>query len=135
MKHEQTHIEKNADFFEGDIRTIAKNNDLFKRVIYTGPRCQLAVMSIPAGDDSGEEVHANVDEILVVVDGKGEATLNGRMQSVEKHGVIFATAGTHCNVRNPGRKALKLMIVYAPPAYADSTVDHTKAEALYDEHA
>ena len=132
MKH--NHIEKNPDFFEGDIRKIAENNDLFRRVIYTGPRCQLAVMSVRAGDESNEEVHSNADQVSVVVVGRGEAILNGRVQPIEQHSVVFVTAGARHNVRNTGRKALKLVTIYAPPAYADGTVEHTKEEAMCDEH-
>jgi len=135
MKHKRPHIEKNEQFFEGDIKKIAMDNEFFRRVIYTGPRCQLAVMSIPAGGDSDEEIHANADQIAFIVDGEGEAVLNGRVQPGEKHCVIFVTAGTRHHVRNTGYRALKLVTVYAPPGHADGTVHHTKEEAMQEEHA
>jgi mannose-6-phosphate isomerase-like protein (cupin superfamily) len=131
MKHQEIHLEKNRDFLDGDLKKIAKQNDSFRQVIYTGPHCQLVVMSIRPGEDIGEKIHMNTDQILVTVDGTGEATLNGQVQPVEENTVIFVTAATRHNVRNTGRRALKLVMVYAPPEYADGTLQSTKDEAMH----
>jgi mannose-6-phosphate isomerase-like protein (cupin superfamily) len=135
MKHKDIHVEDNARFFDGNIKRIAKDNDFFRRVLYTGPHSQLVVMSIPVGDDIGEEAHANTDQILFVVDGDGQAILNGEVQPAEEHSVIFVTAGTRHNIKNIGHKALKLFTVYAPPEHAEGTVHKTKEEAMHEEHA
>ncbi len=134
MKYKDIHVENNARVFEGDIKRIAKDNDFFRRVLYTGPHSQLVVMSIPVGDDIGEETHANTDQILFVVDGEGQAILNGQVQPAEEHSVIFVTAGTRHNIKNIGHKALKLFTVYAPPEHAEGTVHKTKEDAMH-EHA
>jgi len=135
MKHKETHIEKNPQFFDANIKKIAKSNHYFRQVVYTGPHCQLVVMSIPPGDDIGEEVHAHTDQIFVVVDGKGQAVLTGQVQPAEEHNVIFVKAGTRHNIKNTGHEDLKLVTVYAPPQHADGTVHKTKEEAMQAEHA
>lgn len=131
MKHRQMHIEKNRDFLEGDIKQIAKRNQFFRQVIYTGPHCQLVVMSIPPGEDIGERILMNTDQIFVAVQGEGQAMLNGQVQPAEENSVIFVTAATRHNLKNTGSKPLKLVTVYAPSEYADGTVQRTKDEALH----
>ncbi len=135
MKHKHTHVESNPQFFDANINKLAKRNDYFRQVIYTGRHCQLVLMSIPAGEEIGEEVHARTDQILVVVAGDGEAILDGQVQRADEHSVIFVKAGTRHNVKNTGHKDLKLFTIYSPPEHADGTVHKTKLEALREEYA
>ena len=127
--------QSNSRFFEGDIKKIAKDNRFFRQVIYTGPHSQLVVMSIPPGEEIGEEAHPKTDQLLVIVDGEGQAVLDGKRQPADEHNVIFVTAGTVHNIKNTGRKALKLFTVYSPPAHAEGTVHKTREEAIREEEA
>ena len=127
--------QSNSRFFEGDIKKIAKDNRFFRQVIYTGPHSQLVVMSIPPGEEIGEEAHPKTDQLLVIVDGEGQAVLDGKQQPADEHNVIFVTAGTVHNIKNTGRKALKLFTVYSPPAHAEGTVHKTREEAIREEEA
>ena len=52
-------------------------NSDFRRVLYTGKNLQLVLMSIPAGGEIGEEVHATHDQFLRVDAGAGEAVIDG----------------------------------------------------------
>lgn len=85
-------------------------------------------MSIPPGEDIGEEVHANTDQIVVIVDGDAEAIVDGRPELAGEHNIIFVTAGTRHNIRNTGTKELKLFTVYAPPEHKDGTVHKTREQ-------
>lgn len=131
MKHRQVYLEKNRDFLEGDIKYIAKKNDFFRQVIYTGPHCQLVVMSIPPGEDIGETIRMNTDQIVVTVEGEGQAILNGEVQPADQHSVIFVTAATRLNLKNTGSIPLKLVMLYAPPEYPDGMIHATKVEAMH----
>jgi len=135
MKIHEPKVERNTKFFDGNIKKLAKTNSFFRQVIYTGPYSQLVVMSIPPGEDIGEEVHANTDQILVIVDGDAEAIVDGRPEPAGEHNVIFVTAGTRHNIRNIGTKELKLFTVYAPPEHKDGTVHKTREEAMQEEAA
>jgi mannose-6-phosphate isomerase-like protein (cupin superfamily) len=135
MKIHEPTVERNTKFFDGNIKKLAKTNSFFRQVIYTGPCSQLVVMSIPPGEDIGEEVHANTDQILVIVDGDGEAIVDGRHEPAGEHNVIFVTAGTRHNIRNTGTKELKLFTVYAPPEHKDGTVHKTREDAMQEEAA
>ena len=64
--------------FSADIAARAKANSFFREVVSTGPHAQVVVMSIPAGGEIGEEVHADVDQVLVFVAGAGAAVLEGQ---------------------------------------------------------
>lgn len=135
MKSHEPYAEQNPRFFEGNIKKIATENRYFRQVLHTGPHSQLVVMSIPPGEEIGEEVHSKTDQLLVIVDGKGEAVLDEKRQPADEHNVIFVTAGTVHNIRNTGNKDLKLFTVYSPPAHAAGAIHKTREEAMREEEA
>ena len=104
------------------------NND-FRRVLYTGPNLQLVVMSLQPGEEIGEEVHEHTDQFFRVEDGTGEIVVDGRETRIESDMVMLVPAGTKHNIRNTGKKALKVYTLYAPPEHADGTVHRTKEDA------
>ena len=107
----------------------AKENDAFRSVLFTGERAQLVVMSLRPGEDIGEEVHANVDQLLYAVDGEGAAVIEDEETAFAAGSLFFVPKGTRHNVKNTGGEPLKLFTVYAPPQHADGTVHRTKADA------
>lgn len=115
--------------FEGDLREIAKENEDFRRVLFTGAFSQLVVMALHPSEEIGYEVHT-VDQILYAVEGEGEAILNGVPESFEKGDVVVVPAGVQHNIRNTDDKPLKLFTIYAPPQHPAGTVHSTKADAL-----
>lgn len=117
-----------------DIKKITKENTNFRTVLYTGKYTQIVAMSIPVGGDIGEEVHPNTDQIIFIVDGDGEAILNGETRRIEEHDVVFVPAGTTHNFKNIDDEELKLFTVYAPPEHPDGTVHKTKEDAQKEEH-
>jgi mannose-6-phosphate isomerase-like protein (cupin superfamily) len=118
--------------FEGDLKAIAKDNDDFRRVLFTGTHSQLVVMALAPHEEIGEEVHT-VDQILYAVEGEGEAIVGGIVQSFEKGDVVAVPAGAQHNIRNTDKKPLKLFTVYAPPQHPAGTVHHMKSDALAGE--
>jgi mannose-6-phosphate isomerase-like protein (cupin superfamily) len=115
--------------FVQNIKELTKENTNFRKVLQTGKYSQIVVMNIPVNGDIGEEVHQNTDQMLFFIDGEGEAIVNGEIQRVEEHDVVFVPAGTIHNFKNVGDKDLKLFTVYAPPEHSDGTVHATKADA------
>ena len=63
--------------FNEDIIERATQNGHFREVLSTGPHSQVVVMSIPTGEEIGEETHDDVDQVLVFTAGEGEAILDG----------------------------------------------------------
>ncbi len=112
-----------------DIVKLARGNDAFRREIATGEHSQVVAMTIPAGEEIGEEVHQENDQLLVFVDGEGEAVLEGKTSRVGPNDLVLVPAGTRHNFVNTGGGPLRLVTVYAPPEHAPGTVHQTKAEA------
>ena len=117
-----------------DIKKLVKENENFRKVLHTGKYSQIVAMSIPAGEDIGEEVHEDIDQILYFIDGDCEAVLDGEVRKIEEHGIVFVPAGVRHNFKNVGDEALKLFTVYSPPEHEDGTIHPTKADALAEEH-
>jgi mannose-6-phosphate isomerase-like protein (cupin superfamily) len=119
-----------------DILARARGNPYFREVISTGPHAQVVVMSIPPAGEIGEEVHADVDQVLIFVEGEGIAVLDGVRSPVTAGRLVHVPAGTRHNFVNAGSIDLKLYTIYAPPQHAPGTVHRTKAEAdAAEEHA
>jgi mannose-6-phosphate isomerase-like protein (cupin superfamily) len=115
--------------FNEDIVKRAKANSYFREVLATGPNSQVVVMSIPPGGEIGSEVHPDVDQVLVFVQGEGQAILDGETSAVGVDRLVHVPAGTRHNFVNTGKIDLRLYTVYAPPEHAPGTIHKTKAEA------
>jgi mannose-6-phosphate isomerase-like protein (cupin superfamily) len=115
--------------FNEDIVKRAKANSYFREVLATGPHSQVVVMNIPPGGDIGEEVHDDVDQVLVFVQGRGKAILNGHESTVGPDRLVHVPAGTRHNFVNTGAIDLRLYTIYAPPEHEPGTIHKTKAEA------
>jgi len=98
-----------------NIKKLANKNLVFRKAIYKGAFSELVVMSIPPWGELGEEKHEKADEILFIVDGRGDLILDGRIESAHKHDAIFVTAGQVHNLRNSGECDLKIISVFSPP--------------------
>jgi len=114
--------------FHQKIKKTAKKNLSFHKIIYDGKFSDLAVMSIVPGAELGEEAHKNTDEILFVVKGKGQVTLNGRKEQIRRHDAVFVASGENHNLKNVGRKDLKLLCVCSPPSSHVSEGVHKTGE-------
>jgi mannose-6-phosphate isomerase-like protein (cupin superfamily) len=112
-----------------DVLGLARENDAFRRVILTGQFSQVVAMTIPVGEEIGEEVHEHTDQLLIFVEGRAEAVLDGDSFPVVPGELVFVHAGTRHNFVNAGDVPLRLMTVYAPPEHAPDTVHQTTEEA------
>ena len=119
--------------FVENIEQLTLDNTDFRRVLYTGRHLQLVLMTLQAGDDIGEEVHAGHDQFFRIESGKGEVLIDGTRHPVEDDDAIIVPAGARHNVTNTGDSPLKLYTLYAPPEHKDGVVHPTKADAS-EEH-
>ena len=105
------------------------DNERFRETVITGKMCQVVLMTLQPGEEIGAEVHEDHDQILVLVEGNGQAVLEGQAREVGTNDLIFVHAGVEHNFINTGSRPLKLYTVYAPPEHAEGTRHATKAEA------
>jgi mannose-6-phosphate isomerase-like protein (cupin superfamily) len=111
------------------IATEAEKYADFRRVLWTGEKTQLVIMTIPPDGEIGEEVHEDIDQILTFVSGTGEAKVGGSTKKVAQGDLVVVPAGTKHNFVNTGPNPLVLYTVYGPPEHADQAVHKTKEEA------
>jgi mannose-6-phosphate isomerase-like protein (cupin superfamily) len=112
-----------------DIEKAAKDNDYFRKVLYTAPNSQLVVMCLKPGEDIGMEMH-DLDQFIRIEKGEGKAILDGVEHSLEDDWAVVIPSGTNHNIINTGKKPMKLYTIYSPPEHADGTVHKTKEEAM-----
>lgn len=116
-----------------NIEQASLDNTTFRTVLYTSKRTQLVLMSIPASEDIGMEVHEDHDQFIRVEQGTGKAILDGVEHALEDGSAVVIPAGTNHNIINTGKTDMKLYTIYSPPEHRDGTVHPTKAEAQ-EEH-
>jgi mannose-6-phosphate isomerase-like protein (cupin superfamily) len=115
--------------FVDDIEELTEDNKDFRRVLYTGHKLQLVLMTLQPGEEIGEESHAGTDQFFRIEKGKGEVVIDGKATKIKSDMAIIVPAGARHNIRNTGDKPLNLYTLYAPPEHVDGTVHATKADA------
>lgn len=112
-----------------DLKDVAKENEYFRQVLFTGVHSQLVVMALRPGEEIGEEVH-EVDQFIYAVKGEGEAIMAGTVTPFVKGEALCVPAGSVHNVRNSGDETMKLFTVYSPPQHPAGTVAKVKSDVL-----
>jgi mannose-6-phosphate isomerase-like protein (cupin superfamily) len=114
------------------IMQLARQNDEFRQVIWTGDKTQLVLMAIPEGGEIGGEVHEGHDQLLYFVQGTGMAKIGDVECKIAEGDVGIVPSGTYHNFRNTGSGMLKLFTTYSPPEHEPGTEHVTKREADMD---
>jgi mannose-6-phosphate isomerase-like protein (cupin superfamily) len=116
-----------------NIEKLAKENENFRKVLYTAKNSQLVLMALLPGEEIGAEIH-HLDQFLRIEEGEGKAILDGVEHAIEDGSAIVVPAGALHNVINTSAdKKMKLYTVYSPPNHLDGVIHVTKAEAEADE--
>ena len=104
-----------------NIKKMTKENIEFHQIVETGEFSQLVLMSIPAGKETGSEVHEGIDQFIFVVDGDAEMTVENERFGADDGDMVFVASGKNHNIKNAGDKDLKLYTIYSPPARTEET--------------
>jgi mannose-6-phosphate isomerase-like protein (cupin superfamily) len=122
--------------FNLEEQTVENSN--YRTVAWSGRYLQLTLMSIPAGDDVGLEMHPETDQFLRLDAGRGRVQM-GRTQDnlefeqeVSDGSCILVPAGTWHNVSNIGDEPMQLYAIYAPAHHKPGKVHATAADAASD---
>jgi mannose-6-phosphate isomerase-like protein (cupin superfamily) len=75
-------------------------------------------------DDEPSNEHPRSEQWLFVISGTGEATIgkkpgNRRRVKIDDNSLLLIEKGELHQIRNTGRKMLRTINLYAPPAYDD----------------
>ena len=92
------------------------------RVRLGNRRAQMAEMVLEPGDSEGDPTnsHRGADQWLYVVDGSGTLIINGRRRRLRRGSLVLIEHRDRHEVKNTGRKLLKTLNYYSPPAYTRS---------------
>lgn len=115
--------------FMGNIEEITKANKSFRKVIYTGKKLQLVLMTLKPGEEIGLEMHKDTDQFFRIESGKGEVLINGKKSSIRENDSIFVPSGSKHNITNTGNSPLQLYTLYGPPNHKDQIIHETKQQA------
>lgn len=123
--------------YTGSIEDETLENDYFRRVLFTGRHVQLVVMCLEPSEDTGDEMHPDVDQFFRIEQGEAKFVFNEKEEHLARDGdAIVIPAGTFHNVVNTSQTVrLKVYTLYSPPNHADGTVHKTKADAMASEAA
>ena len=110
-------------------------NSNFRKVLFTGPKLQLVLMSLKPGEEIGSEIHEEHDQFFRFEKGTGKVIIGEDTFEVKDGDTVIVPAGEQHNIINTSQsEELKLYTIYAPPEHADGTIHKTKEEAMQTEH-
>jgi mannose-6-phosphate isomerase-like protein (cupin superfamily) len=116
-----------------NIEKLTKENENFRKVLYTAKNSQLVLMALKPGEEIGEEIH-HLDQFLRIEEGEGKAILDGVEHAIADGSAIVVPSGARHNVVNTSSdKPMKLYTVYSPPNHIEGVIHVTKAQAEADE--
>ena len=120
--------------FKDNIEKLTVGNTDFRRVLYTGERSQLVLMSLRPGEEIGAEVHEDNDQFFRFEKGRGKVIIDNTSYDVSDGDAVVVPRGAEHNVINASQtEELKLYTISSPPHHADGIVRATKEEAVQNE--
>ncbi|MBO4433548.1 MAG: cupin domain-containing protein [Clostridia bacterium] len=136
---EKNRIDYGSEPYISNITAATCENPYYRRILWTGEHLQVALMSIPVGDEVGLEKHPDNDQFIRIESGcaqvfMGNSAENLNIQKrVNNNFSVMVPAGTWHNIKNIGSTPLKLYTVYAPPHHERGTVHETRKIAKEEE--
>jgi mannose-6-phosphate isomerase-like protein (cupin superfamily) len=109
--------------FNENVARMARENSDFRREVLTTDHCQVVLLCLQPGEETGEETHWASDQLYVTVEGIGAAVVGAELSPMHRNSVVAVPGGTTCNLRNIGRESLRLYHICAPPELEPGTVE------------
>ena len=124
-----------------DLEKATVENEVYRRVAWTGKYLQLTLMSIEPGQSIGLEVHPETDQFLRLDAGQGRVRMGPAAdeitftEEVSDGWCIVVPAGMWHDVVNTGDEPMRLYAIYAPVHHAAGKVHETFADSEADEES
>ncbi|MFH0970858.1 MAG: cupin domain-containing protein [Candidatus Diapherotrites archaeon] len=110
-------------------------NEFYRKVLFTGKKIQLVVMSIRVGEDIPLETHPKTDQFIRIEKGTAFVKIGEEEHTLNEDEIVIIPAGNPHYVKNASpTKVLKLYSLYAPPEHPDGTIHKTCKDAAKAEH-
>lgn len=116
-------------FYSSDVEKLTKDNEDYRRVIYTGKNQQFVLMSIPVGENIKMEVHEDHDQFIRIEEGEGEAKIGITTYKLGNDTALIVPAGVKHEITNTSKsQSLKLYTIYSPPEHSDKLVQKSNPD-------
>ena len=120
--------------YKNNIEKLTIENTNFRKVLYTGEKSQLVLMSLLPDEEIGSEVHSDNDQFFRFEAGSGKMVINDVEYEVSDGDAVVVPKGATHNVINTNvNSSLKLYTIYSPAHHKDGVLRATKAEAVANE--
>ena len=116
--------------FVAPIEKLTKDNDDFRRVLFTSGKMQLVLMSLKSGEAIRSENHSTHDKFFRIEKGEGRMKIGKTKIIVRAGDAIVVPAGLQHNLTNTGKKRLCLYTIYAPPNHAKDLIEPKRPEGV-----
>jgi mannose-6-phosphate isomerase-like protein (cupin superfamily) len=120
--------------YKVSIENLTEENSNFRKVLYTGDKLQLVLMSLLPGEEIGFEVHEENDQFFRFESGLGKVFVNETIYDVSDGDAVVVPMGARHNVVNTGQDScLRFYTIYSPSHHKDGIIRITKKEAIENE--
>jgi mannose-6-phosphate isomerase-like protein (cupin superfamily) len=120
--------------YKENIENLTRENNYFRKVLYTGQNLQLVLMSLKPLEEIGFETHYDNDQFFRFESGNGKVIINYSEYEVGDGDVVIIPAGSQHNIINTSEgQDLKMYTIYTPPHHKDKIERVTKKEAEQNE--
>ena len=122
-----------------DMRKAVLENSSYRRTVWTGHYLQVTLMSIPAGESTGLEVHPKNDQFIRVDGGTARLKMGSRRDALDvEHDVadgwtVIVPANTWHDIVNTGDDVLSLYTIHSPVHHSYGVMHETKDQADHAE--
>jgi mannose-6-phosphate isomerase-like protein (cupin superfamily) len=128
MNYQLIQINNMKKGFKENIEDLTKENNNFRKVLYTAEHCQLVLMSLLANEEIGMEVHPDNDQFFRFEKGSGKVIINETEYVVTDGDAVIVPCGSNHNVI-AGIDGLRMYTIYSPAHHKDGVIHTTKVEA------
>ncbi len=116
--------------FKTNIEKDTLENTNYRKVIFTGEKIQLVLMSLKPGEEIPKETHKDIDQFIRIESGQAKAYIGEENFDLKDDDVIIVPSGKPHRIINTSKsEELKLYSIYANPEHAPKTIHKTKSEA------
>ena len=116
--------------FYTNIEEDVKKNEFFRKVIFTGHKSQLVLMTLKPNEEIGMEVHNENDQFFRFEEGNGKVIIGTEEFTVGPDDVVVIPSGENHNIVNTSNSEyLKMYTIYSPAHHPEGTIHKTKKEA------
>jgi len=120
--------------YKDNIEKSTIDNNLFRKVLYTGEHMQLVIMSLLPKEEIGLETHPDNDQFFRFESGDGRVVVGDVEYIVSDGDAVVIPAGSLHNIINTSTtKSLKMYTIYSPAHHKDGITRNTKKEAEENE--